>query len=129
MQEGETMKISELSKAIEQELTLQQESATQAVKSAAMETAEEIKEEVSSGAPRGRTGKYARSWRSKKTEETATSVSYVVHANKDGYRLAHLLEFGHAKRGGGRTRAIPHIKTAEERGIREFENRIRRKIK
>lgn len=129
MQEGETMKIDGLAKAIEQELKLQQESATTAVKEAAMQAAKDVKEDVSSHAPKGRRGKYARSWRSKKTDETLTSVTYTVHATKDGYRLAHLLEFGHAKRGGGRTAARPHIKDAEERGIREFEETIRRKLK
>lgn len=123
------MKIEQLSKAIEQELELQKESATKAVKNAAQETARSVKEDISANAPKGRTGKYARSWRSKKTEETPTSVTYTVHANKDGYRLAHLLEFGHAKRGGGRVFARPHIRAAEERGSREFEDRIRRNLK
>jgi hypothetical protein len=43
--------------------------------------------------------------------------------------LAHLLEHGHAKRGGGRVRAIPHIAPAEEMGIRELEERITRALK
>lgn len=87
-----SIKISELAGAIEKELTLQQKSSTEAVKKAASESAREIKDDVKKHAPVGRTGKYAKSWRTKKTEETITSVSYVVHAGPSGYRLAHLLE-------------------------------------
>lgn len=123
------MKIAELSKAIADELTLLQESSTQAVKQAAKETAADIRDDIKSNAPRGRYGKYAKSWRTRVTEETHTSITYTVHAGPDGYRLAHLLEYGHAKRGGGRTKAISHIKPAEERGVQEFENKIRSKLK
>ncbi len=123
------MKIAELSKAIADELTLLQESSTQAVKQAAKETAADIRDDIKSNAPRGRSGKYAKSWRTRVTEETHTSITYTVHAGPDGYRLAHLLEYGHAKRGGGRTKAISHIKPAEERGVQEFENKIRSKLK
>ena len=122
------MKVSELSKAIADELTLLQESSTQAVKQAAKETATDIRDDIRASAPHGRSGRYARSWRTKVTEETLTSITYTVHAGPDGYRLAHLLEFGHAKRGGGRTKAISHIKPAEERGIQEFEKKIRSKL-
>jgi hypothetical protein len=52
----------------------------------------------------------------------------VVHS-KNRYQLTHLLENGHAKRGGGRVRAIPHIGPAEEIGIRELEERIERALK
>ena len=123
------MKVSEISKAIADELTLLQENSTQAVKQAAKETASDIRDDIKAGAPHGKTGRYAGSWRTKLTEETMTSITYTVHAGPGGYSLAHLLEFGHAKRGGGRTSAIPHIKPAEERGIREFEDKIRSKFK
>ena len=134
MPEGETMniKVSELASAIEKELTLQQKTSTEAVKKAAEESAREIREDIKEHAPVGKgpkSGTYRKSWRTRKTEETPTSISYVIHAGPSGYRLAHLLEFGHAKRGGGRTSEQPHIKPAEERGIRQFEEKIRRDLR
>ena len=48
-----------------------------------------------------RTGKYAKSWSTKKTKENSHSLEMTVHS-KNRYQLAHLLEKGYAKRGGGR---------------------------
>lgn len=121
--------VEELSGAIEKELNAYAEKSVDVVKKAVKDTATDIKKDISNRAPVGATGKYAKSWRTKKTAETDSSVSYVVHANKDGYRLAHLLEFGHALRNGGRSQAIPHIKPAEESGKKELEERIRGGLK
>lgn len=118
-------KVEDLSKLIEGELTAYAKKSADVVKQAVKETADEVKNEISEHAPVGTTGKYAKSWRSKKTAETDTSVTYTVHANKDGYRLAHLLEFGHLTRSGTRTRAFPHIKPAEEKGAQILEEKIR----
>ncbi|WP_347563968.1 hypothetical protein [Neglectibacter sp. X58] len=63
-------------------------------------------------------------WAVKKQKETANSLELVVH-NKKRYQLTHLLEKGHAKRGGGRVRAFPHIAPAEQASIRELEEGIK----
>jgi len=62
-----------------------------------------------------RSGKYAKSWAVKEVAGGGgvTQSTWVIH-NKKYYRLTHLLEKGHAKRGGGRVKAYPHIKPVEE---------------
>lgn len=63
--------------------------------------------------PKGATGKYAKGWAVKKENGRLRVVATVY--GKDGtYQLAHLLEKGHAKRGGGRVAAIEHIRPVEE---------------
>ena len=120
------MKIADISKEIERELNLYRDTTVDEMNAAIKETADEVKKDISAHAPVGKSGDYARSWRSKQTGKTMSSVSYTVHATKKGYPLAHLLEFGHAKRGGGRTAAKPHIKSAEDRGAISLESKIRR---
>ena len=81
-----------------------------------------VRDEIRENAPKD-TGTYAKSWTVKKQRETASSLSLTVHS-RNRYQLAHLLEFGHAKRGGGRVSAKPHIADAEAAGIRQLEEDI-----
>lgn len=103
------------------------ELATKDVKSAVRKSARTVKAEISANAPK-RTGAYANSWATKKVNESSNSLELVVHS-KNRYQLAHLLEKGHAKRGGGRVPAKPHIAPAEQNGIELLKSEIERKLK
>lgn len=84
------------------------------------------KNDITATAPK-RTGKYAKSWRSKTTKENSSSVEVTVYS-PTRYMLAHLLEHGHAKRGGGRVAGKPHIAPAEQKAIQQLEDAIRRAL-
>ena len=64
---------------------------------------------------------------SKTVKESENALTLVVHS-KNKYQLTHLLEYGHAKRGGGRVEARAHIKLAEEKAVKSFEEKIREAI-
>lgn len=88
------------------------------------EVATELKNYLTHNSPKGvRTDNpYRKGWRVKKKGK-----KYIVH-NKTNYQLTHLLEHGHAKRGGGRTETRIHIAPAEEIFVREFLDRVERAI-
>lgn len=96
--------------------------ANESMKKAVKKTATSVKKEISSNAPKD-TGAYAKSWAVKKTKENSHSLEMTVHS-KNRYQLAHLLEKGHAKRGGGRVSGKPHIAPAEENGVQLLEHLI-----
>ena len=101
--------------------------AADSVKKAVKKAGTTVRDEIRSTAPE-RTGRLGKSWTSKTTEETATSMQVTVYS-PSRYMLAHLLEHGHAKRGGGRVRAIPHIAPAEEVGAEQLEQDILQALK
>ncbi len=123
---GKKISISQLSAAVMEAVREYADTATEEVKQAVTETGDTVRDEIRRNAPKD-TGRYARSWTVKKTKETSQSLTVTVHS-KDHYQLAHLLEFGHAKRGGGRVAAQPHIAQAEEHGIEQLEEKLRKAL-
>lgn len=115
--------IDEMDKAIEKELTDYKDLATDDLKKAVKSAAKTVKQDIQEKAP-VLTGRYRDSWKITKTEETTDKLVLTVHAGR--YQLTHLLEHGHAKRGGGRVAAIPHIAPAEEEGEKQLEEDIER---
>ena len=58
-------------------------------------------------------GDYAKGWKVKRVKNINAPDTFTVH-NSTNYQLTHLLEYGHANRGGGRTKTYPHIASVEE---------------
>ena len=114
--------IDDMAAEIMEGLTEYAELADAAMKKAVRKTATAVKNEISANAP-VRSGRYKRSWTAKKTKENSHTLEMTVHS-KDRYQIAHLLEHGHAKRGGGRVAAIPHIAPAEAHGEEMLEKLI-----
>ncbi len=103
------------------------EVSAEGMKKAVRKVGNTVKKEISANAPKD-TGAYAKSWSVKNTKETSKSLEVTVYS-RNRYQLAHLLEFGHAKRGGGRVAGKSHIAPAEESGIRQLESEIERSLR
>lgn len=101
--------------------------ANSTMKESVQKAAKTAKKEIEANAPVD-TGAYKKSWAIKKTKESANTLECTVHS-KNRYQLAHLLEHGHAKRGGGRVEGKPHIAPAEQKAIKQLEEDIERGLK
>ncbi len=123
---GKTIPVDQLTKEVMDGLQEYAELATDALKKEIQAAGKVAKTQIEQTAPR-KTGAYAKSWAVKKTGETSNSLSVTVYS-KNRYMLTHLLENGHAKRGGGRVAAIPHIAPAEETAIKSLEQNIEREL-
>ena len=122
-----TVSIDEMDSAIMDELKKYAELASDDLKAAVKETAASVRKDIQAGAPVD-TGKYKKSWSVKNVHEDSESIDLVVHS-RNRYQIAHLLEHGHAKRGGGRVAAKPHIAAAEQRGNEKLVTTIEQKLK
>lgn len=87
-----------------------------AIKEAVRKTSEEAVKELKASSPRRPgSGRYASEWTNDPSgRPKADQYSEIVY-NDERYRLTHLLEKGHRKRGGkGSVKAIPHIGPVED---------------
>jgi hypothetical protein len=121
------VKIDELADEINKGLMEYANLVTTDIKKAVRKAGNTVRKDIAANAPKD-TGTYAKSWSVKKTKETSNSLEVTVHS-RNRYQLAHLLENGHAKRGGGRVAARPHIAKAEQSGIEAFEKEVDKALK
>lgn len=104
-----------------------QEDVTKDIKGLAKKFAQKGAKEVKSASGQfGGSGKYANGWTSK-YEEGRVSAQGIIF-NKDVPGLPHLLENGHAKRGGGRVAGRSHIAPVEQKLVEEFTKAVENTI-
>lgn len=127
MSSNQTVSVENLSPAVRRQLEEYCSFTADEVKQIVGEVGESVKKEIMENAPVD-TGAYRKSWRVTKESETATSMSVVVHSEKR-YRLTHLLEKGHAKRGGGRVAAKVHIAPAEANAEKQLIEKVERSLR
>jgi len=124
---SQSVSVDQLAAAIEKELDDYKELASDELKKAVKKAGRTTRDDINGSAP-VLTGRYAKSWKTKVTAEDYASIEVTVYS-PTRYMLAHLLEHGHAKRGGGRVRAIPHIAPAEEHATTQLISDIEKALK
>ena len=111
---------------------------TSAVEAEVERTAEAVLNEIKATAPkdpgigkkrrRNKKTRYANSFKLKEMESYNAGEKRLVIYSGTHYRRTHLLEFGHAKRNGGRVAGRPHIRPAYDKHVAGLEDRIKRII-
>lgn len=115
------IRIDQLANEITRAVREYTEEVSEAIAAATDQTAKECLVEVKANSPR-KTGEYAKGWKIVRDD----GRGYVKRTiwNPKFYRLVHLLEKGHAKRGGGRVDGIAHVGPAERRFIQVLQLRV-----
>lgn len=128
---SKTIKPDELQKAIEDYLENYVEDITEDVEETTDTLTKEAVQEIKQTSPRGKCSRekpYWKGWNRQKGKTNRGRYTVKIH-NRTNYQLTHLLEFGHATRNGGRTKAIPHIRPLEEKYKKLYEQKITTVIK
>lgn len=126
-----SIKPEELEKSIKDYLQTYAEDIEDDVVEAVDTITKEAKSELVQRSPRGkgsRRNPYYKGWTIKLQKKGKGKYEKVIW-NRTNYQLTHLLEFGHATRNGGRTKAIEHIRPVEEKYKVEFVDLLEQKIR
>lgn len=118
--------IDQLADAITDAVKEYTEDVSAAIEKEVEKTADQVLKEVKDTAPK-RTGEYRKGFG--KTKHSSGGETEVYIWNKKKYRLVHLLEFGHAKRGGGRVAGRPHLRPAYDKYAAGLPARIEKIIR
>ncbi|MDO3680564.1 HK97 gp10 family phage protein [Paenibacillus ehimensis] len=114
--------VDQLADAITKAVREYTEDVSEAIDRKVDEVAENIRATTTAEAPK-MSGKYAKGFKVTKQGNRR----YVW--NKKDHRRVHLLEFGHAKLGGGRVQAYPHLRPAYDKHVGELEDGVKRIIR
>lgn len=131
---SKAIKPENLEKELQEYLTKYKEDIDEEVVDTTNTVVKEAKQELIQTSPRSgiaRNTKYYKGWAIKNGVKSRTVRNRYTRViwNKTNYQLTHLLEFSHATRNGGRTKAQPHIRPVEEKYGQEFSDLLKTKIR
>jgi hypothetical protein len=124
---SKTIKPEMFAQAVKEYLEIYVEDIGETVEETSNQIGKEARDELKQTSPK-KTGKYAKGWTVRKDKKNKNYYTVKVW-NRTDYQLTHLLEFGHATKNGGRTKAIPHIRPVEEKYKNKFEKQLKDKIR
>ena len=122
---AQTIQAAELTSAINSLLDEYQKDVEKVVDQSITEVAKESAKKLKSAGSFGGSGKFKKSW-SVKIEKKRVYTEATVYNKVPG--LTHLLEFGHAKQNGGRTRAFGFIAPINDEVQTEVVKKIEEKL-
>lgn len=122
-----SISIDKLSDVLAEELSHYSKEVNDAVHEEVKSVTKQCVNNIRNNAPED-TGAYKKSWTSKVNYENDKDIKTTVYAKAPYHTLTHLLENGHAKVGGGRVKAYPHIAPAEEKAAKTLEDRVKVRI-
>lgn len=120
------IKAEDLQKELQKYLTDYAEDIEDDVKEVTDDITKQAIQELKETSPKGkgtRKNPYWKGWTKQKGKVNQGRYTVKIH-NKTNYQLTHLLEFEHATRNGGRTKAIPHIRPIEEKYSNLYQQKI-----
>lgn len=116
-----------LAAAVTEELEGYRREVADGLKEEVRRAAKEAAADIRAAAPKD-SGEYARGWTSKTVYEDGGDIRVRVY-NRKKPQLTHLLEHGHAKRGGGRVEGKPHIGPAARDAEKKLDSRVKVVVK
>ncbi len=112
----------DLGKELAKELSKYNSEITKEIKKVVKNEAKKLAENIKNDSP-DRTGNYKDGWTYVEESETPFGIVHVVY-NSNAPQLTHLLEYGHAKRDGGRVEGTNHIEPNEKKTIESVQRSI-----
>lgn len=120
------IKPEDLSETVSKLLKEYGDDALDIVEETVKKTAKEAAKQLQTAGDFEGSGNYRKGWRTKVEKKRLSIDAHVYNAKLPG--LTQLLEFGHAKQNGGRTKAFPHIADVNTWAQNEAVSRLEEKL-
>ena len=122
---AKTITSEQLTKALQEELTIYAEGVTARVNQAGFKAMGKLVKLTKASAPTGKRGNFRKSITSQEKTAGNGMKVYVWGAKAPDHRLTHLLVHGHAAQDGGRVPGSPFLQNALDVVLPEYENAVK----